>query len=237
MKRNRFLALAMAGAMTLTASVPAFAADGSGTTEVSLTVAPKNTYTLTVPAATTLDSDGEATQLSGGIKITGGDLEDGKKLTVTATSDSEWKMSATGKETSIGYALYSDAGTTEATTWEFTQAEANAADGATKAVYAKADAEDLAAAASGSYSDVITFTAEVADAVTGVTFTLNGASYTVNEGTTWAQFIEGNGKNVVMVYSGQYVALRGLGMLAYNGNVVGVGEQIQNGGVYTKYTY
>ena len=237
MNRNKFLALTMAGAMTLAAATPVFAENKTGTTTVSLVVAapaPTNEYTMTVAAKTALDSEGAVTELTGGIKITDGDLEEGKKLTVTAESQNDWTLKADGVTTGIGYALYSDeAAETEATSWEFTQAEAK--EGATKAVYAKADATDVADAAAGTYSDTITFTAAVEDAVTGVTFTIDGASYTVDEGTTWAQFIEGAGKDVVMVYSGSYVARKNpYSMLMYNGSVVAVGEKIQNGGVYTK---
>ncbi len=168
MIKNKFLALAMAAAMTLATAVPAFAT-GNETT-VSITVAPKNNYTMTVPSATTLNSDGTATALSGGIQITNGDLEEGKKITVTATSANNWNMTASGVDTTIGYGLYSDsAAETAATTWEFTEEEANTGTtGATKNVYAKANATDVTKAASGTYSDVITFEAEVVNATVAV---------------------------------------------------------------------
>ncbi len=195
MIKNKFLALAMAAAaaMTLATAVPAFA---DNTTTVSLTVAPKNTYTMTVPSATNLDSTGEATELAGGIQITGGDLAEGKKITVKASSAADWKMSAEGKTTTISYSLYSDEGTTSATTWEFSQAEANAANGATKAVYAKANATDVANAASGTYSDVITFTAKVESATPMVSFTFEDGSYQVKQGTTWSEFVSTHNINI-----------------------------------------
>ena len=68
MNKNKILAIAMASAMmtgTLATAVPVFAADN--TTTVSVTVAPKNTYTMTVPANTTLNSDGTAKELTNGI--------------------------------------------------------------------------------------------------------------------------------------------------------------------------
>ncbi len=201
MIKNKFLALTMAAAMTLATAVPAFAADGSGTTTVSLTVAPKNTYTMTVPSATPLDSTGEATQLTGGIKITDGTLENDKKLTVTATSKNDWYMVTTESDvsTKIGYALYSDAGTTAATIWEFTKEQANADGGATKDVYAKANADDLKAAASGVYSDVITFTAKVESATPMVSFNIDGSQYSVAVGTTWSQFVAGDGSSFLKI--------------------------------------
>ena len=70
MNKNKILAIAMAGAMmtgTLATAVPVFAAENS-TTTVSLDVEPpKNTYTMTVPANTTLNSDGTAKELTNGI--------------------------------------------------------------------------------------------------------------------------------------------------------------------------
>ena len=188
MRQKRLLALAMAGAMmtgTLATAVPVFAAESSGTTKVSLTVEPKNTYTMTVPANTKLSSAGTATQLTGGIKITDGTLEDGKKLTVTAKSANSWKMKADSATTQIGYTLYSDEGKTAATSWEFTQEEANKDSGTTRDVYAKANADDVSSAASGEYSDVITFTGGVVDAVTTKTVTLNSSNSFSADGVTY----------------------------------------------------
>lgn len=179
MIKNKFLALAMACAMTLVAAVPAFA----DTTTVSLIVAPTNNYTLTVPSATTLDSTGKATELTGGIQITGGDLAEGKKITVTADSD-DWKMSASGVNTTIGYGLYANStDNTTTTSWDFSKTEANAVNGTTKAVYAKANADDVEKAASGTYTDVITFTAALDNAGTAVeSVSLNRTELNLNTG-------------------------------------------------------
>ncbi len=52
MKTKKLVALAMAGAMmagTFATAMPVMA-EGNNTTTVSLTVAPKNTYTMAVPA-------------------------------------------------------------------------------------------------------------------------------------------------------------------------------------------
>ncbi len=189
MNKNKILAIAMASAMmtgTLATAVPVFAADN--TTTVSVTVAPKNTYTMTVPANTTLNSDGTAKELTNGIKITDGTLEEGKKLIVTATSTTGWEMTATGLDTTIGYGLYYDeAAETEATSWEFTQEEANNAGGSTKNVYVKANTADIENAAAGTYSDVITFTAEVKDAkvaVESVNLNKTATSLTVGNNET-----------------------------------------------------
>ena len=187
MIKNRFLALAVAVAVMAGTAVPAFA-ESSNTTTVSLTVAPTNTYTMTVPAKTTLDSEGAVTELTNGIKITNGDLADGKKLTVTATSQNSWTLTADGETTGISYALYSDStAATAATSWEFTQAEANAAAGATKKVYAKVNATDVGAAKPGEYSDVITFTAAVENVTTISTVTLN-KNTTSKDGVTYSGY-------------------------------------------------
>ena len=196
MIKNRFLALAVAVAVMAGTAVPAFA-ESSNTTTVSLTVAPTNTYTMTVPAKTTLDSEGAVTELTNGIKITNGDLADGKKLTVTATSQNSWTLTAEGVTGGIGYTLYSDAGTTEATSWEFTQAEANAAAGATKKVYAKVNTTDVGTAKPGEYSDVITFTATVENVTTISTVTLN-KNTTSKDGVTYS----GYSTSLMDTYSG-----------------------------------
>lgn len=137
------------------------------TTTISVVIEPKNTYVLTVPATTIISSDGASTELSGGIKITDGDLADDKVVTVTATTTSDWKMSTNDEKitTKIVYGLYaSETDSQKTTSWTFTQTEANATDGTTKEVYAKASADDLKSAKVGTYSDTITFTASVVDA-------------------------------------------------------------------------
>lgn len=185
MNKNKFLALAMAGAMmtgTLATAVPVLAEDDN-TTKVSLTVAQKNTYTMTVPAATELGNEGEITQLTNGISITNGTLEDGMKLTVTAESKNDWYMvTSDSSTTKIGYTLYSDEGTTEAKSWAFSQTDAN--NGAKKDVYAKANKDDVAKAGAGTYSDVITFNAKVETAkvaVESVELNCNWSELTVGD--------------------------------------------------------
>lgn len=190
MKHGRFTAMSTMAAMlagSMATAMPVMAE--SKTTTVSLTVEkPANTYTLSVPANTTLNSDGTATELTNGITITDGNLEDGKKLTVTASSGNNWKIKADGVSTGIGYTLYSDAGTTKATSWEFSQAEANAANGTTKSVYAGIVADDAKNASAGTYSDTITFSAQLKE--TTISFYLHDVKYSVTEGTTWKEFAE-----------------------------------------------
>jgi len=129
--------------------------------------APTNQYTLTVPAETTLAYDGSAEKLTNGLKVSGGDLEDGKKVTVTASSANEWvlKGSKTETTTTIAYGLYAASDVTETTTsWDFDKTAA-AGDGTTVDIYSKIIASDYQSATTDDYSDTITFTADVVDAI------------------------------------------------------------------------
>ena len=179
--KNKLLTLALAGAVmlgALAAGTPVMAdndpiqsgggqtsgsSSGSttGDTKVTLTVAAKNQYTLTIPAATTLDKD-EAVALKNGITVTGSNMAN--SVTVTASTTSDWKLTAENVDTKIGYGLYeSEDVTTTTTSWNFTASEINESGegGATKAVYAKVNADDVKNAKAGSYSDTITFTAAI----------------------------------------------------------------------------
>ncbi len=215
MKTKRLVALAMAGAMmagTFATAMPVMA-EGNNTTTVSFTVAPKNTYTMTVPAATALNSDGTITALEGGVTISSdNDMAADYAVNVTVSSENEWKLQSSERNATIGYTLYSDeAGTIEmdgrgttasyklevekdgitSTTaakglW-FTADEANQT--ATKSVYAKVNTSDVENAASGIYQDTITFTAKAGKVVKATVadsnFIDNKYYYTVFEGTWW----------------------------------------------------
>ena len=125
---------------------------------------PSNQYTLTVPAETTLAYDGSVVELTNGLKVSNGDLADGKMITVTATSAGDWKLSATGATTKVGYGLYASSGATGTTTsWKFSKSEAST--GTTKNIYSKIISSDYESAEAGDYSDTITFTAKVEAAV------------------------------------------------------------------------
>ena len=125
---------------------------------------PTNDYTLTVPAETTLAYDGSAVALTNGLKVSGGDWEDGKKVTVTATSAGDWQLSATGATTKIHYGLYATTDATETTTsWDFSKTDA-AVTGTTKTIYSKIVASEYQSAEAGDYSDTITFTAALKSA-------------------------------------------------------------------------
>ncbi len=217
MKTNRVLALAMAGAMMTGAfatAMPVLAEEITGTTTVSFTVEQKNTYTMTVPANTQLDAQGNITALTDGVKISSDNkMESDYAVNVTASSANGWKLKADGVSSEIGYTLYSDeAGTIEmdgngtakgyileiekdgsrTTTaakglW-FTADEANST--TTKQVYAKADATDVE---DGTYTDTITFTAETGEKVLATVADSSVTStkyyYTALYGTTWGDIV------------------------------------------------
>ena len=190
MKTRRLLALAMAGAImtrTFATAVPAMA-EGNSTT-VTLSVEPQNTYTMTVPATTALNLNGDVTALTNGVTISSdNDMASDYAVNVTVSSENDWKLKSATRTDNIGYTLYSDdAGTIEmdgkgttasykleieeegvtATTatkglW-FTGDEANQT--TAKSVYAKVNTSDVEKAASGDYQDTITFTANAGKVV------------------------------------------------------------------------
>ena len=205
MKTKRLLALAMAGAMMTGAFATAMPvlADENNTTMVSFTVAPKNTYTMKVPANTSLNPDGSATALTDGITVSSNnDIALNYAVVVTASSANNWKLKNNdGKETEISYGLYSDEDCSNniiveynyKTYWStsiadslvpkpykfadddnptkvekgmwFMSDEVNGANGITRQVYAKVDTTESDTWASGTYSDIITFTADVNETI------------------------------------------------------------------------
>ena len=197
MKQQKLLAFMMAGAMLAGSFATGASVLAENTTTVSLTVEPKNTYTLTVPSATTVAADGTVTALANGLKVSDGTLADGKKVSVTASSGHEWNLvDATGAvSTKIGYGLYAEeAAATNVTSWEFSKDEANADGGTTKQIYLKPVADDISKAKAATYTDTITFQAVVGDAAVAsqVSFTINGTSYSMDAGTTWSTFAAAN---------------------------------------------
>jgi hypothetical protein len=132
----------------------------SNQTTITAIIGAQNTYTMVIPADTTVATDGSATALSGGLKIHNGTLETGKKVVVTPTSAHGWELTSTTVATTMTYGLYgTSAATTTQATWEYTAAEANSVAGTTKEIYVKVDVADATAAQDGGYSDTITFSA------------------------------------------------------------------------------
>ena len=179
MKLKKLASLALAGALTLgllpAFSSPALAADGD-----------TSTYTLTIPSTLSVTNSGW--NATGGISATG-TLANGKKLTVTASSANSFKLKSGNNE--VGYTLTTAEGGSQTTSWEFTELSSTAT---------KKDmgiiVEDYSSKPAGTYTDTVTFTAKVEDAVTAPT--LAGVTLTdgmiiephcnVGGGDNWVQF-------------------------------------------------
>ena len=140
-------------------------------------------YTVTIPA--TLTVSGSGWNDAGGISVTG-TLEANKKLTVTASSDGEYALVSGGNK--VAYTLAAASGGAETTAWEFTALPGSATLGII--------VEDYSSKPAGTYTDTVTFTAKVEDAVTAPT--LAGVTLTdgmiiephcnVGGGDNWVQF-------------------------------------------------
>ena len=178
MKLKKLASLALAGALTL-GLLPALSSPALADGDTS--------YTLTIPSTLSVANSGwNATD---GISATG-TLASGKKLTVTASSANSFKLKSGNNE--VGYKLATASTDTEATTsWEFTELSSTAT---------KKDmgiiVEDYSSKPAGTYTDTVTFTAKVEDAVTAPT--LAGVTLTdgmiiephcnVGGGDNWVQF-------------------------------------------------
>lgn len=159
MNKNKFLALAMAGAMTLAAAVPAYATVDSGTTTVHLAVA-EATYELVIPTTLTVTKSGY-NAFSDGVTVK--NLTNGEGVTsidVTATSANDWSLKDTS-DNKISYILAAnEAQGTEETTYSFTDTTAMATENGST-IACGVNVSDYSGAAAGDYSDTITWTAEV----------------------------------------------------------------------------
>ena len=115
-----------------------------------------STYTVTIPSTLTVENSGWNS--IGNISATGS-LESGKKLTVTAASTNNWKL--VSGTNNVSYTMKSASTDTAATTsWEFTELSSTAT---TKSI--GIDVEDYSTKPAGTYTDTVTFTASVEDAV------------------------------------------------------------------------
>ena len=159
MMKKRMVALLTCTAVTavLAGSITAYAA--STTTTVTLTVPVKTAYTMTIPAATAV-SDYGWTELASNLKVTG-TLAAGKQVVATITSDNDYKFVNADKSQSIAYALKQSENGDEVSALVF-QSKDLGDDGKPLGVYVEQAAWN--AVPGGSYSDVLTFTAETANA-------------------------------------------------------------------------
>ena len=148
--KKRILSLALAGTMAL-GLMPGMTMTALADGDTS--------YTLTIPSTLTVADKGwNATD---GISATG-TLASGKKLTVTAASANSWALKS--GDNSVGYNLATATGTysNSATpaSWEFTELTNTATNKPMGIIV-----EDYSSKPAGDYSDTVTFTAKVEDAV------------------------------------------------------------------------
>jgi len=146
---------------------------GNNSTTSSNNASVGTDYTLTIPA--TLNVANAGWNATDGITAKG-TLESGKKLVVTPISENSWNLVANkGEETEskVGYNLAKETGTysaeAEAPTWEFTELTA---DGTSQTAGIIVD--DYSTKPAGTYTDTVTFTASVENAVTTRTVTWTG---------------------------------------------------------------
>lgn len=207
MNRNRFLALAMAGAMTLAAAVPAYATGSGDTTTVTLAVE-KTTYDLVVPATLNVKDSGYNAFENG---VTIKNLQNGTGVTsidVTATSTNDWKLKDDTSGNTVSYTLAAnDAQGTARTTYSFTNAEAMAGTNG-ETVACGVNVSDYSSAAAGNYSDTITWTAEVKKTTTTEVTLCSGTG-----GGNWSNAFTSNSytKDGVTYTYGSYDAYGGIG--------------------------
>ena len=185
-KKRRIISTFLAASMITTCmagmSVPA-SADGE-----------TSTYSITIPS--TLDVSGAGyTQLTGGITANGSNISG--KLTVSAESAHTWNLQeTTDSSKKVPYKLTSNStgDPTEKTKWEFTPTDGTI--NGSENVYVYIAETDYNNAAAGTYTDTVTFTASVEDAVTaptlaGVTLTdgmIIEPHCTVGGEDNWVQF-------------------------------------------------
>ena len=149
-------------------------------------------YALIIPDSFTINNSGW-NEITEGItaKVSGDNVkfDSGYKLTVTAATDST--LTADGITDTISYTLKAVSTDTSAvTTWEFSADELNASKdnvitGTTKTL--GVDVEDYSTKANGDYSDTITFTAEVQEAL--LSLNIDDKVFYYMYGETWEEAI------------------------------------------------
>lgn len=161
MIKKRMVALLTCTAVTavLAGHITAYAAGGTTTTTVTLTVPVKTKYTMEIPAATAV-SDYGWTELASNLKVEG-ILAEGKQVTVTIKSENGSRFVNADQSQSIAYTLKQSENGGAVSSLAF-QSEDLGDPGKTLGVYVEQD--DWNAVPGGSYSDVLTFEAEIADA-------------------------------------------------------------------------
>lgn len=144
-------------------------------------------YTLTIPA--TLEVNNSGWNATDGIGAAGV-LEKGKKLTVTADSNGEYALVSGENKVNYKLAENGDKDTTydnaaETTSWEFTSLTDTATTKSMGIVV-----EDYSDKPAGTYTDVVTFKANIETAAQ--TITIDGVTLTYADGDTWEQIAAKN---------------------------------------------
>ena len=141
-------------------------------------------YTLTIPAS--FDIQNEGWNEIGDISVTG-QLADGKKLVVNATSDGEFALVNQADDTQkIDYTLKNSAEGEETTSWKFTSLSDTPV---TQKI--GVDVAPFKGKPAGSYTDTVTFTASVEDAVNIVDLSALTANYEAKDGDILTGTLDG----------------------------------------------
>lgn len=149
MRLKKFGALLVAGAM-MTGTIGVMSPTQARAAET-------NTYIMTVPADTAIQSAGWNSL--GNIQVTG-TVDTGKKVTVTATTTNNFALKS--GDNSVSYTMktaYEDEAAK--TSFEFDAASINAAGGASQAI--GIDVTNFSGKPAGTYTDTITFTGKMSD--------------------------------------------------------------------------
>ena len=192
---KKLFALILTVAMLATMSVTAFAANTTGgSMEVTYSVAPA--YTVTIPETVTIGADGTSAEISAANVV----VEKGQYVSVTLATDNNFTVKTTeGAE--LTYTVTAN-GETVAAGGEILAV--NPADSATGTATITFNIDETAIQYAGTYTGSATFTIAVKDVpVTTISFkfyeygtdfwsgdTDNYVVFTVNEGTTWGEWLE-----------------------------------------------
>lgn len=231
MKRKKALAIILAGTMAFGlfgSHVPANAAEPVYSTD----------YTITIPAALTVEKEGWNATTGITAKMENGDFFNAqKKISVTASSSNSWKL--VSGTNSIGYNLATATGTynseAEPASWEFSATELNETNGTNKAM--GIIVEDYSSKPAGTYQDTVTFTAKVETAKQLHSFTLTGP---YSGDTLLVEFYDGDKwSDMVAKYSlitnptREYVVFSSDGFIRKNNAMVVMTDTVEPNATYT----
>ena len=169
-------------------------------------------YTLTIPAS--FDIKNEGWNEIGDISVTG-KLADGRKLVVNAESDGEFALVNQSDNTQkIDYTLKNSAEGEETTSWEFEELSETPA---TQKI--GVDVSPFRGMPAGSYTDTVTFTASVEDAVNIVDLSALTANYEAQDGDILTGTINGRAQPYkITVADGATITLKNAVINVVDGN-------------------